>query len=193
MQLVGAGGRISVSPPSTPGIRYMKVGIEGRTVFLALGYVEPAPIPALGFVDVWYSSKGEVLKLWNGRVIATAGLSTDWREVRLLHLPDWHSARSHPLRYERVRDEMPGYRFGIEETLELRAIPTPGKNSLSGNLNGTVYWFEESVIDGLGHRPPLPPSRFAVSIAEGKETVVYSEQCLSATACLTLQPWSVSP
>lgn len=163
-----------------PGWRYLRVGIDGRVALLVLGYTEPH---AGGETEVWYSAKGEVLKTRRGRIVATAGLTTDWREVRLPALPRWSAVGATPIRYQRERDEMPGYRAGIRETLALRAIAAPGRGAPRQIDAARLRWYEErDDNDGAAQR-----SLYAVHIAGDAETVLYSEQCLTRNLCLTLQ------
>ncbi len=153
---------------------------------MALGYVEPGPG---GETEVWYSADGEMLKLCNGRIVASAGLSTDWRDVRLPALPAWDSVRETPFRYTRERDEMPGYRLDIRDSVLLLATAPPTDSGLIGFEALKLAWYEErasALQDGM---IALPVSRFAVALDRGKETVVFGEQCLAASLCLKWQRW----
>src|SRR5208282_1536401 len=47
-----------------PRFNYLRVQVDRREVFLALGYVDSTPE---GPVEVWYSGTGEVLRLRDGR------------------------------------------------------------------------------------------------------------------------------
>ena len=187
-----------------PNFRYLRVTVEGRVAFLALGYVDSHPH---GPVEVWYSAKREALRLQGGRLVGATGLTTEWRSVELPELPSWSAiARAgEPVQWERVRDVMPGYRFGVRDALVLRAIAPPGKSALQGLDPKSLAWFEERFRDesrpgllaALGAVAPdaqvLPPARYAVELREGRETVVYGEQCVSADLCFTWQRWAVKP
>ena len=113
-----------------PSLRYLRVTVRGRVVLMVLGYVEPHPE---GQVETWYSSEGEVIRLQNGRIVATAGLETDWRAVRNFSLPAWKDLVGRPaVVYRRERDEMPGYRFGIAESVSLYPVAVPSNARLVG-------------------------------------------------------------
>ncbi len=191
MRLVMDGGAISANPPTNPAVRYLKVETEGRVIYLALGYVDPPAVEGGDPTEVWYSSQGEVLKLRNGRIVATTGLKTDWRDVRLPVLPHWSAVNDSPVSYVRTRDEMPGYRFGIEETIVLKSLggEVAAYPALSQS-SGTVRWYEETVISGTPASMSLPPSRFAVGKIDGTEHVLYAEQCLTQNQCIAWQPWT---
>jgi group 4 capsule polysaccharide lipoprotein GfcB/YjbF len=172
-----------------PSFRYLRVGVPGGTALLALGYVEPHPD---GTVEVWYSAEREVLRLRNGRLAGATGLPTEWRGVSFPDLPAWRAlARAEaPFRWTRVRDLMPGYRFGVRDVLAVRVIEPPRRSALVGRDPAALTWFEERLesSDADGD-PGLPPARYAVELAQGGEVVVYGEQCLAADLCFTWQRW----
>ena len=165
-----------------PSLRYLRVTVRGRVALVVLGYVEPHPE---GQIETWYSSEGEVIRLQNGRIVATAGLETDWRAVRNFSLPAWKDLVGRPaVVYRRERDEMPGYRFGIAESVSLYPVPVPSNAKLVGLPVHELRWYEEAV---LGQPDGLPSARFALHAGEPR--VVYGEQCLSQNLCLAWQTW----
>ncbi len=173
--------------PLNPNLRYLRVTVRGRVVLMVLGYIDPHPE---GAVETWYSSQGEVIRLQNGRIVATAGLETDWRAVRYFSLPGWQDvlARS-TAQYRRERDEMPGYRYGITETVSLYPVRAPNNARLTGLSSQDLRWYEETVLkssDGL------PSARYGLSLRDGAPSVIYGEQCLSAELCLAWQTWPVA-
>jgi hypothetical protein len=196
-----------LSSPLNPDFRYLRVDVSGYPpALLVLGYLEPGP---WGPVEVWYSANREVLKIANGRVVGSAGLQADWRNVQFVGLPsqwDWvldsafASSNSHITithDFERVRDAMPGYRFGIREQLRARVAVPPAKVLPILPVPGAV-WVEESIqADNLQGLPgsALPSAWFAVGGdgSPGTAKVVASFQCLAASLCMRLQPWSSSP
>ena len=183
-----------------PNFRYLRVTIGGRVVLLALGNVDSDP---QGPIEVWYSAEREVLQLQNGRLVGATGLTTEWRNVTLPELPSW-SATAHDgraIQWMRVRDVMPGYRFGVKDELSLRAVEAPQRSALQGLDPKGLTWFEERDETASGARRSgilggsagvdaiLPPARYAVDLRGGQETVVYGEQCLAADLCFTWQRW----
>lgn len=177
-----------------PAYRYLRVDVAGRApAFLVLGYVDPHP---LGDIEVWYSSRQEVIKTQNGRIVGTAGLEIDWRNVRFLPPPPaWTPPASPEIRYQRLRDEMPGYRYAVADHIVFQAWtglpPIALPASLPAGLARTYTWFRESIVNTHSDDAPLPPAWYAWGTHRGLPTVVYSEQCLSATFCLRLQRWPV--
>lgn len=173
-----------------PAYNYLRVELEGHApALLVLGYADPHP---QGDIEVWYSAQQEVIKTQNGRIIGTSGLEVDWRTVQFpAPPPAWaaHDARS--ATYQRLRDQMPGHRYGITEQIMLQPWqgipPIRLASSLTEGQARTYAWFRESTLKTTAET--LPPAWFAWGIHNGIPTVVYSEQCLSATFCLKLQRW----
>ncbi len=194
------GNRSAIDVNLNPAFRYIRVTVDGRVSFLALGSEDKHP---QGLVEVWISGSREVLRLQNGRVVGASGVATEWRAVTLPELPSWSVlARSpQPMQWVRIRDVMPGYRFGMRDELVLSATSPPQKSALQSVDAQSLSWFEERfqagsvagyltklvtnvAIDGV-----LPPARYAVDFSDGKEIVVYGEQCLAPEHCFTWQLW----
>ena len=180
-----------------PNLRYLRVTIEGRTVLLALGFVEQ---DSRGPIEVWYSAQREVLRLQNGRMVGAIGLTTEWRNVVVPELLPWPAlarveGQTH---WMRVRDVMPGYRFGVRDTLALQVAAPPPKSALRDIDPQSLTWFEERTEpQASGGRPApersLPVARYAVSFRNSAGTAIYGEQCLKADLCFTWQHWPAMP
>lgn len=171
-----------------PNLRYLRVTVRGRVALMVLGYVELYPE---GAIDTWYSSEGEVIRLQNGRVVATAGLETNWRTVKNFSLPSWKDMLDRQaVVYPRERDEMPGYRFGIADSVALYPVRAPSNAKLVGLPAQGLQWYEEAV---RGQPDGLPSARFALQVKDGEPRVIYGEQCLSQKLCLSWQTWPVTP
>ena len=177
--------------PATPNraYRYLRVDVAGRApALLVLGYLDADPN---GEVEVWYSAKGEVIKTQNGRIVGTVGLEVDWRALRYgSMLPAWPEIPPPGASYARSRDVFPGYHYGVSERVEV--LPWPGMPdaslppALPAKHASRYRWFRETAT-GAAHA--LPPAWFAWGVHQGQPTVVYSEQCLSASLCLKLLRW----
>ncbi len=172
-----------------PDFRYLRVVVDGRVVFLALGYEDK---DAQGPIEVWYSAEREVFRFQNGRLIGAAGLNIEWRNVTRPALPSWSeiSRTDHPIHWTRIRDVMPNYRFGVQDKLVLRRIAAPVKSEIQGLDSATLTWFEER-FDSESYDTALPVAHYAVDFRDGREAVVYGEQCLSAELCFSWQRWPV--
>lgn len=186
----GSGFDPTLNAQLNPAYRYLRVETLGVTpALLVLGYVDADP---QGEIEVWYSAQQEILKLQNGRIVGTAGLQTDWRSVRFAQTPPtWDVVKSAPQQVTRVRDEMPGYRYGVTDQLTLNAIEGVPQihlpETLPLALAGSYDWYRES--NTSSSVSTLPASWYAVGKYQGRATVVYAYQCLSPTFCLSLQRW----
>jgi hypothetical protein len=169
-------------------LRYLRVTVDARVSLMVLGYIEPDPA---GPIETWYSQEGEVIRLQNGRIAATSGLTTDWRAVRNYSLPGWKDmVERQTIVYRRERDEMPGYRFGIKESISLYPVNVPSSAKLVNLPTNALRWYEETVV---GQPAGLPSARFGLQVKDGAPRVVYSEQCLAQDLCLTWQTWPATP
>lgn len=181
-------------PPRNSQLNYLRAHLGQREVYLALGYVDPLPE---GPTEVWYSGSGEVLRIRQGRIVGTTGLTTDWRAVRFAAQPSWAALASRPdtpVRFTRERDLMPGYRFGVRDEVRIAAIAPPARSRMAQQHAAPVQWFEERSTT-VPARDALPPARFAVTRVDdgGEPQVVYSEQCLTRDLCLSLERWKPAP
>lgn len=165
-------------------LRYLRVVAPGGVSLLVLGYVEPN---ALGPIQVWYSSNGEVLRIQNGHVVGLTGTTVEWRHVAMSAVPPWHNIGPTNLRYTRTRDVMPGYLFGMNDQLDIRLTPAPAGSNIAAKpveLAQNLKWFEAREVSNK-----LPPARYAVESLNGVSTVVYGEQCFSQAYCISWQTW----
>jgi hypothetical protein len=181
--------REAPAPRLNPDFQYLRLAIDGRVAYPARGSVDDGPA---GPTEVWYTTSREVVRLANGRVIGATGATTEWRGVEIPSLPSWSSlAKTGDFQWTRVRDLMPGYRFGIRDSLRLRVIPPPAKSALRVVPASSLTWFEESMDQAAGQRTDshLPPARYAVDLQGGNERVIYGEQCLDTDFCFSWQRW----
>lgn len=174
-----------------PDLRYLRVVVDARVVLLVLGNQDG---DARNPIEVWYGGGKEVLRFQNGRLVGAVGLTTEWRDVVLADVPSWSAlARAGgPVQWTRVRDVMPGYRYGVAEALSTRVMLAPRQNALQGVDAQALTWFEEKARSGNGLDDALPPARYAVDFRQGRETVMYGEQCLAPTLCFSWQRWPVA-
>ncbi len=165
-----------------PRYRYLRVTHEGGVSIVVLGALENGP---RGQIEVYYSADGALLRLQNGRLVGSTGLLPEWRSVELPELPSWSTlaAEGKPLHWERVRDVMPGYRYGVRDKLVLSSATAPRSSGLVGVDAQKLNWFVERTEASTDER--LPPARYATQ----GNMVVYSEQCVSARNCLKWQRW----
>jgi hypothetical protein len=178
-----------------PTFAYLRVTRGSHVALLWRGNTEPAPG---GTVEVYYSGSGEVVRLLDGRIVGALGLTTEWRRVSLA-APSWQSLAASPqgASFVRVRDVMPGYRYGVRDELLVRPMPAPAKSALRGVDPTALAWFEERSVSAARPRGDerdrvLPAARYAVDLSQREPQVIYAEQCIAADLCLTWQRWSAA-
>jgi len=190
-QQFGSSDDVFAAAALNPAYQYLRVQAVGQpAALLVMGYVDPHPD---GDIEVWYSANHEVIKTQNGRIVATAGLFTDWSTVRYSKPPPpWSAQPALNTSFTRVRDEMPGYRFNLADQMAqsrlnegLPAIRLP--QSLPLALAVRYVWIREAQIGAA--TAPLPPAWYALERVDGSYRVAYSYQCLSVDLCLSLQRW----
>jgi hypothetical protein len=175
--------------PSNPAFQYLKVTVHGRPAFLVLGYLEQHDA-----TEVWYSSKGEVIKLQAGRLTGALGLEAEWRQVTFTGAPEWHellkSRQQLVWKYQRVRDVMPGYVSSLTDRLTLTQLPYSQVQKRLGPLvqhlagRSELRWFEEAGASNL------PSAFYAVDTSAISPKVVLTYQCVSLQLCMVLEPWA---
>jgi len=170
-----------------PQFRYLRVTVKNRPLLMVLGYTEDH---TNGKIETWYSKEGEVIRFQNGRIIATSGLETDWLNVNHSSLPSWYELeKKFTANYQRYRDQMPGYRFGIVEFVSVYLTIPPTNSKIVKTAANQFRWYEEVT---LKTQSKLPSARFAIQDQQGVLSVVYGEQCLTEDFCLSWQLWPVS-
>ncbi len=169
--------------------RYLRIQLEGgQPTILVLGYVDQHPN---GSIQVWYSASGEILKIQNGRIVGTAGLTSNWQQVDISKAPSTWSGIGTGVQWTRTHDESPGYKYAVSDVLvvsEWQGLPPhPVSSTLPLSVAKTYRWYVEQSSDGQSSK--LPAAWFAVSSQNGVETVEYSEQCITPDLCFSLQRW----
>lgn len=165
-----------------PKYRYLRLTYDQGAALLVLNFVDRHPN---GPVEVWYGGASQVFRFQNGRLGGSTGLEPEWRSVVLPKIPPWSqiAKQTEPLRWERHRDVMPGYRFGIRDKLVVYPIAPPQRTALRDLNPASLQWFEERTDPNSNEQ--LPPARYAVQ----GEIVVYAEQCVSPQLCIKWQRW----
>ena len=181
-------------PALNPAFSYLRVSLQGNVAYLALGSIDPHP---QGDTETWYSASGEVLRLREGRIAEILGTVVEWRDVRVAGWSGWDAALAAGaggVEWTRQRDVMPGYRYQVNDRLQLRPVAPPSRSLLQRVPLSSLRWFEERRLGPLprDNIEALPPARFALEVVDGRARVVYGEQCLRADFCLAWQRWAVA-
>lgn len=171
-----------------PGIEYLWVSLDGRTSVMALG--ERKLLPGKDAFDVreyWYTGQGEMLYLLNGRIQQAHGFISEWRAQKS-SAPAWAEVLQSPREWpwQRQLDIMPGYRYGVVETVTSSRVQVP--KHLPEGVTSQAQWVAET-ISSKGHdgQEWWYLQKFAVL----NDRVVYSEQCVDKSLCLKMRPLGV--
>jgi hypothetical protein len=173
-----------------PGFEYLWVSLDGKASVMALGSRD---VRGTAVHEHWYTGQGEMLYLVDGRVQQALGFTHELRQQTGAP-PVWGSFEAvlgqvQPIKdvtWTRQLDVMPGYRFGVQETLVSRPLAEPAR--LPEGVPARAQWVADEVqgkqANGL---PWVYAQRFAIK----NNRVVYSEQCLAPNLCLALRPLGV--
>jgi hypothetical protein len=171
-----------------PGFEYLWVSVDGKASVMALGAREAR---GTAVHEHWYTGQGEMLYLVNGRVQQALGFTHELRQQTGTP-PAWGRfdaalvQATQDVVWTRQLDVMPGYRFGVQETVVSRTVAEPTR--LPEGVPAQAQWVVDEVLGKKANGLPwVYVQRFAV--ANGR--VVYSEQCLAPAVCLKLRPLGV--
>jgi hypothetical protein len=171
-----------------PEFEYLWVSVDGKASVMALGAREAR---GTAVHEHWYTGQGEMLYLVEGRVQQALGFTHELRQQRGTP-PAWGRfdaalvQATQDVVWTRQLDVMPGYRFGVQETVVSRTVAEPTR--LPEGVPAHAQWVADEVLGKKANGLPwVYAQRFAV--ANGR--VVYSEQCLAPAVCLTLRPLGV--
>jgi hypothetical protein len=168
----------------------MKLG-DGPAAYLALG-------KRVGSGESWYSADPLLVVLDDGRLGTFAGAPLEWRLIRQSGRPDWERVlrRNGPQRWQRQRDEMPGYRFGLNDEIETQRVPTadlPAELQLIDERlrarHRDLLWVGDRIssTDPSGY-PVQMRQWFAVAEHVGRLQVAWSRQCMRPGWCIEFRP-----
>lgn len=171
-------------PALSTQFKYLRVQYNQLpAVYMVLGYVDTKESQT---IQTWYSADGEVIKLEEGRIVGTVGLPHDWSQVKLSGLPSWKVLSSgQPASYSRQRDTKMGYAYSVLDNVQVNLRSANAHSPLpptAPQLPSTAWWVEESTS-------ALPTAYIAVIPEKNDLLWVYSYQCLSPQACLSMQLW----
>jgi hypothetical protein len=183
-----------------PEFEYLWVSVDGKASVMALGAREAR---GTAVHEHWYTSQGEMLHLVNGRVQQALGFTHELRQQtgappawdsfaaqRMpMNMKDQVSASPHATKnavWTRQLDVMPGYRYGVQETVVSRTVAEPTR--LPEGVPAQAHWVADEV---LGKKTNGLPWVYAQRFAVANDRVVYSEQCLAPAVCLKLRPLGV--
>jgi len=173
-----------------PEFSYLRVRQGESLALMVLGEIDTN---ANGPVEVWYSAKGEILRLQEGRIVGLTG-------VQKLSVPQVQIRWIAKDVYERVSDELPSYRTSVVDRLRISPNVRPSESIFKGFRqkdllrSDRVVWQAEWV-EASNSAPYKPLSYVAFKSEAGSQGVgsdkgpvvrvaVAGYQCLRADFCL---------
>jgi hypothetical protein len=165
-----------------PKLRYLKVAINQHEVLMVEAY-------RAGSESVWVSSDLAILKTRNGYLTDLEGFRINWQDVRGLNLVT-AAQLAKPTAYTRVRNEMPGYRYQLRESVLVSPLArAPDEIRFTPPRSANLRWFSEEVRSQMGEQVPSYryPGIFAIDINQSPYQVVFARQCLARDYCIRWQ------
>jgi Group 4 capsule polysaccharide lipoprotein gfcB, YjbF len=160
------------------GYEYLKVQTQGRQSMLVLSLRQ---VQGRDIDELWYSTDREMLHLHNGRLVEAVGLT---REIRRTSegAPSWDSLNTKAQVWVHERDLMPYYQYGVRQfVISQQVTPTPQEQAL---VPRAQRWIQEQVkTESAKEGTWVHDEIFAL---DGKDRVLYSEQCIAADLCLQM-------
>ncbi len=171
------------APPNlNPQFNYMRLVMNGHTLWLAQGSIEPWPAAN---TKVFYSADRSVFKWSNGRLTSVTTPLLDWRE-HLLQSINWSTAK--PFKISRDVDNIDGI-GAMTEQRELSLVSAPKHHGYIGD-DATLVWVHEYTVpqSQVSQSYPSYDNWYAFEPHNMNEPV-YGQQCISKRYCLSWQVW----
>ena len=165
-----------------PNLRYLKVAINQHEVLMVEAY-------RAGSESVWVSSDLAILKTRNGYLSDLEGFRINWQDVRGLNLVT-AAQLAKPTAYTRMRNEMPGYRYHLRESILVSPLGAPPQDvNLVWSSNSSLRWFSEALSTQADGQIPKYnyPGVFAIDTSQDPYQVVFGRQCLAPDYCIRWQ------
>lgn len=193
-----------VPPRLDPAYPFLRLTRDGMQAHLVLGYRTTRSGGGLpvSVLDHWYSADQVLLALQDGRISQLLGTQIEWRAVQQAQRPEWSELAvapvAQPRTWTRHHDEMPGYRYGLSETIRSQRVDRGMPTSLDQTVLPVPLAALRWVLDEVEATRP-DGSRwsyrqwFALGEWQGRWQVLWSLQCTAPHWCLELQPLAQVP
>ena len=136
-------------------------------------------------IEHWYTGACEMIKTVDGRIHKALGTTSEIRR-NTGQAPSWQTVSESqvPVTWQRRLDIMPGYRFGLEETISTRQLTEVEIPLVPGIEKHGLVWFQDNVqtkdIQGKA-------TTYRQLFALRNKQLIYSEQCISEMMCMRIQ------
>ena len=169
-------------PDLNPQFSYIRLIINGHTLWLAQGSTEPWPVAN---TKVFYSADRSVFKWSNGRLTSVTTPLLDWREY-LPQTINWSAIK--PFKFSHDVDNSNGA-VAITEQREISHVSAPKHHGYVGD-DTTLVWVHEYTVSQsqVSQSYPSYDNWYAFESHNMNEPV-YGQQCISKQYCLSWQVW----
>jgi hypothetical protein len=163
--------------PLRPEFSYLKVTRGQRAALMVLGEIDSHPS---GPIEVWFSAEREVLRIQNGRIVGTNGMSVNWIHVKTI--PNEKG-------YTRILDLMPGYQIGVISNMIQENITAPPAfilrqlDAIPAQVLSNLTWVKEYESGS----PKAPAAYIGFENKSDRLIGRAGYQCLAADFCLLWQ------
>ena len=181
-------------PPPEPKLsskyQYLRVSYvdrksrKPRYAFFVLGRLEKSDC---GSHQTWYGPYGQIIQTCEGRLMSTVGLPFNLEKSSFKPWPLWQDAQKNAPAFTRTFDVMPGYHYGLNQSLKLQQTTKPSCCFMEKAHEGLI-WFKDMPTEADKYHQ-LPPSVYGVRFHNEQVDVIYSEQCITPQFCLALERW----
>lgn len=164
------------------GFEYILVSTNGHYALMALGERRVDETKNHTHEN-WYTGQGEMLYLVDGRIQQALGFTNEIRG-QTNSPPPWKVVieSRKVLTWQRHIDLMPGYRYGVLESITTNRIEKPRK--LPDSLPNSTEWVAD-VIESKASNGQVWRLIQRFALHEGR--VVYSEQCIGKDLCIQIR------
>lgn len=163
--------------PLKPNFRYLLVENKGQEALMVWVGTENS---ALGETSVWMSSDGVVLRLVQGRLVGVSEPLRSWQLTSESPVSK-NATFATGSQFKQTSDEQPGFRLGIERTVEKMALPLSPQTTTWAVAGQDLRWMQEVDISS--------GQRLAMYGTNAQHHTMAGQRCLTPEWCLRWQAW----
>jgi hypothetical protein len=163
--------------PLKSNFRYLLVENKGQEALMVWVGTEHS---GLGETSVWMSADGVVLRLIQGRLVGVSEPHRSWRLTSELPVSK-HAISATGSQFIQTSDEQPGFRLGIERTIDKMALPLSPQITEWVVAGQDMRWMQE-VDTSSGQR-------LAMYGINAQHQTMAGQRCLTPEWCLRWQAW----
>ncbi len=160
-----------------PNYRYLLVETDGQEALMVWIGNEPH---RLGQASIWVSADGVIIRTVKGKLVGVSEPRRHWQLISESIVPSPPETSS-ITRLIQSSDAQPGYRMGMERTVDQKVLPASAQAMSWLDRSLGLRWLEE-VDSKTGERLAL------YGLSTDDQTIA-GQRCVSAQWCLRWQAW----